>query len=176
MSDETDQLAQHAAESFDAGNPSAALAALQIALTVHPAPLHLPGKTVYGVWDPLLRRIELYACATTRPDADLVYTLGHELGHALHAARTYPQEPQPDAEPWSHRFAQAWLRRLGPDRIRTCADALRVQAAAPHPEPSASDRPQEPNLRSRAKNYPQGFRAPAESVSSTPEFTRCTEP
>ena len=176
MLNETIQLAQHAAESFDAGHPSAALAALHIALTAHPAPLHLPGKTVYGVWDPLLRRIELYACATTRPAAALVYTLGHELGHALHAARAYPQGPQPGAEPWAHRFAEAWLCRLGPDRIRTCANALRAQAAVALPEPSVTDHPPEANLRSRAKNYPQGFRAPAESVSFTLDFTRCTEP
>jgi hypothetical protein len=121
---------------FVADDPRGSLARAGVALHVYDCPLRLPGKLVYGAWDPMLRRIELYACNDTRADEELVATLGHELWHAFRLG-VLTRRPRkvgrrktgtPDEERQARAFAQAWLRCLGSEGVRACARALRSQA------------------------------------------------
>jgi hypothetical protein len=130
-----------------AGDPRGSLARAGIALHVYDYPLRLPGKVVHGVWDPVLRRIELYACNDARADQELAATLGHELWHAF---RPGDRTGRPgkvgrgrigttDEERQARAFAQAWLRRLGSEGVRVCARALRSQAVGRRPPPAFSE-------------------------------------
>lgn len=130
--------------SFVAGDPHGSFARAGIALQVHDYPLRLPGKVVYGVWDPMLRRIELYACNAARADGELVATLGHELWHAFqpgdHTGKAgWRRTGTADEETQARRFADAWLRWLGPDGVRVCARALRSHAAGRPTLPMSSE-------------------------------------
>jgi hypothetical protein len=108
-------------------DPVAVLARLGVTLRLRREPLHLPGKRVLGSWDPLLRRIELFGCDEARSDAELVRTLGHEIGHWLHHDRFgYGLESEIAAE----RFTEWWVDRLGPASVRRWAAALRGQTDA----------------------------------------------
>ena len=106
-----------------------------ITLRVCRRPLELPGKRVYGAWDPQLRRIELFGCDASRSDTQLVETLLHELWHVLADARRKTRHPRRRAtstyaadEAAARRFTQAWIRQLKRKTIRRCAGALRAQA------------------------------------------------
>jgi hypothetical protein len=116
------QLADRFVRQFDAGDPRGSLARGGVNVAVFAPPLPLPDKTVYGVWDPVLRRIELHGCLAGRPDGDIVRTLGHEIWHAA------APRPENSSEWLARSFAALWLRKLGPDQVRTCAAALRSQA------------------------------------------------
>jgi hypothetical protein len=117
------QLARRLARTIDPRDPTGSLAGLGVTLRVCERPLRLPSKSVFGAWDPLLRRIELFGCDDTRSDDQIVETLGHELWHALGHG-----DPAADTEAVARRFARAWLRELGPRRVRLLAAALRSQA------------------------------------------------
>ncbi len=82
-------------------------------------PLTLPNRTVWGAWDPLLRRIELFGCQAPISDERLVATLGHELGHALSPTSTNRSESTATA------FAAAWLAALDDQKIGVLASQLR---------------------------------------------------
>jgi hypothetical protein len=125
------------AAAFYARDPTASLARLGITLVARASALWLPAKLVHGIWDPLLRRIELHGCNQDTTDEDLVHTLGHELGHALRprtarcslAAAGPGQGGFTDGEPWATAFGRAWVSTLGPNDVHVCAAALREQAA-----------------------------------------------
>ena len=103
-------------------DPADLLARLGVTLRLQPKPLRLPGKQVWGAWDPLLRRIELFGCEAARSDVELVRTLGHEIGHVLHDDRI---TGMPGSEIAAERFAERWLELLGPAGVRHWAAALR---------------------------------------------------
>jgi len=112
-------------KSHAAADPVALLAELGLTLHARPAPLQLPDRKVFGAWDPLLRTIELFGCDESRGDADLVRTLGHELGHAIHQGRLGCSAT---AEAAAREFAAQWLEHLGPAGMTRCAAALRALA------------------------------------------------
>jgi hypothetical protein len=124
------------AAAFDPRDPHAALARLGIALRASAEPLPLPGKRLFGAWDPVLRRIELFGCDGARTDEELVGSLGHELWHALAAARARVLHRAAAAaaasaardETLARSFAERWLSCLGPRSARRCAAALRASA------------------------------------------------
>lgn len=125
--------AARVADRFDVTDPQAALGRSGVALRVCRAPLSARGLTIYGAWDPLLRRIELFCCDAGRGDTELARALGHELWHMMEdARRKLAGRPitAPRAESAAERFAAAWLERLGPERVRRCAAALRAQAGS----------------------------------------------
>ena len=136
-------VARRQGHGFVTDDPRGSLARAGIALLVYDDPLRLPGKVVYGAWDPMLRRIELYACNGARSDDELVATLGHELWHAFRPGDRIGRRGQvgrgqtgtPDEERQARAFARAWLRCLGSERVRACARALRSQAVS-RPMPS----------------------------------------
>jgi hypothetical protein len=138
-------LAHHLGCGFVAGDPRGSLARMGITLRVYDCPLRLPGKVVYGVWVPTLRRIELYACNDARADREIVATLGHEVWHAFQSADRTGRSDKVvrrrigtrDEERQAHRFAEAWLRWLGFEGVRVCARALRT-LAVDHPKRSRS--------------------------------------
>ena len=123
--------AAHVAERFDVSNPGSSLARSGIGLHVSQAPVRALGKVVYGTWDPLLRRVEVFACHEGRSDEDVVATLAHEVWHMMEDARRelagQPITPDRD-EQAAETFASAWVRQLGPNAVRKCAAALRAQA------------------------------------------------
>ncbi len=112
-------------------DPTAALARIDVQLRVHPDPLRLPGKVVYGAWDPLLRRIDLYGCDDSRSDLEIMLSFGHELYHAI------ADEPGDTciAETQADQFAEAWCARLGPAGVTAWSQALRRLRS----DPSTSD-------------------------------------
>lgn len=112
--------------------PRAWLGDLGITLRVFRAVLDGLHRRIWGAWDPLLRRIELYGCDGTRSNIALVTTLGHEWAHAL--AESPCDEATADA------FAVAWCAALGAARVVDCAAVLRAcasDAAVDVPESSA---------------------------------------
>jgi hypothetical protein len=125
-----------------ADNPCTALARHGATLRTHSEPQRLPGKRIFGAWDPLLRRVDLYSCDATSSDEQLVGTLVHEFWHVLadesHRA-TAPdlaQGLEPDTEAAAQRFAALVLERLRPSQMHRCASALR-QRAIPAQAPGA---------------------------------------
>lgn len=110
-----------------AADPLMALAELGVTLRVQRAALRLPGKQVFGAWDPLLRRIEIFGCDGARSDAELARTLGHEIGHVLRHERP---DLVDDAEAVARQFAERWMKCLGPAGVERCAVALRARANA----------------------------------------------
>jgi hypothetical protein len=124
------------AAAFDARDPRTDLARLRITLHVSKEPLPLPGKRLFGAWDPLLRRIELFGCGPERADHEIVQSLGHELWHALAATRrrvlrrnARAAAKEDASEEMSARsFGETWVRCLGPSGVRRCAAALRSQS------------------------------------------------
>ncbi len=126
------QWAEVCAAQFDARDPAGALARCGIALRLARAVLRARGKDVYGAWDPSLGRIELFGCDESRSDVDLVATLGHELYHAMVAARAETtgqgRRVAHGTDEAAQQFADEWLKTLGKSRVRTCAAALRAKA------------------------------------------------
>lgn len=114
--------------------PRAALARLGIGLLARTEPLRGRGRQVFGAWDPVLRRIEIYGGGAARSDAELVRTLGHELWHAMAdarrraARRTHGEYHAGEAA--AQRFADMWLQCLAPADVQACAAALRALAPA----------------------------------------------
>ncbi|MBK9119205.1 MAG: hypothetical protein IPM18_06325 [Phycisphaerales bacterium] len=101
--------------------PHTWLGELGITLRVCRAVLEGRHRRIWGAWDPLLRRIELYGCEGVRSNAALVTTLGHELAHAL--------AENPCDEGAADEFAAAWCAALGAARVARCAAALRACAS-----------------------------------------------
>lgn len=124
------RLAIAAARHVRADAPAVALHELGLELRAHSEPLQLPNKRVFGSWDPVLRRIEVFGCNPTRTDEELVHSLGHEFGHALLG----PHHCE-EAEAEATRFAELWLDQLGPQRVCTLASALRRLADQPPSKP-----------------------------------------
>lgn len=121
------RLARAAARHVRPHDPHGALQGLGLRLRAYPQPLELPGKRVYGAWDPVLRRIEVFGCDGQRSDEDIVRSLGHELGHALFGSHQWS-----NAEIEAERFAGLWLSELGPQRVQILSQSLRELAANPH--------------------------------------------
>lgn len=117
------RLARATARSVDVRAPADALRKLGLELRACASPLNLPGRRVFGAWDPLLRRIELMRCDSSRPDLELARSLGHELGHAL-----LGPERGATGEATADRFADCWIAALGVERVGTLATALRQLA------------------------------------------------
>jgi hypothetical protein len=147
------QLAYRRARSLVARDPAGSLSGLGVTLRVYERLLRLPGKRVYGAWDPLLRRIELFGCDDARSDEEIVETLGHELWHVLCG-----DDRSAATEASAQRFARAWLRELGPGRVRQCAAALRSQAARTCATALEQypDRPTPPGLKPAAREAAVG--------------------
>lgn len=89
----------------------------RLSLRVVAAPLALPGRRVWGEWDPLLRRIALYGAAASS-DAHLVRVLLHELRHACDgsarsefAAETAANSLMHDLPAATQRSIAGWLRQ-----------------------------------------------------------------
>ncbi len=96
-----------------------------IALHASREALRLPGRIVYGAWDPLLWRIDVFGVAAERTDSEISESFLHELAHA-HAAvcGAAPDEPRITAQ------AQAWLARASAEHISAWATELRSRAAS----------------------------------------------
>lgn len=121
--DDLQRLAHAVVRHFDAEHPDASVRAWGLKLITYAQPLRLPDRCVYGAFDPLLRRVEIYACRTPRTDAELVHDLGHEVGHALFGpSRRFRSEED------ANRFADFWLAELGTEQITQTASALRQTA------------------------------------------------
>ena len=118
---------------FDVGNPRGALQRIGVKLHVRSDRLRTTKRCIHGVWDPLLRRIELHGCDQQRRDQELVETLGHEIWHLTTQVRNTIARKNAGAEPDDHiadetaatLFAAEWRKCLGAARVRRCAAALR---------------------------------------------------
>jgi len=134
--DDLQRLANAVARHFDTEHPGASVRNWGLNLISYAQPLQLPDRCVYGAFDPLLRRVEIYACRTPRTDAELVHDLGHEVGHALFGpSRRFRGEED------ANRFADLWLTELGTDRIARTASALRQTACEDLPYKSLPESP-----------------------------------
>lgn len=104
--------------------PLHAAATLEIDLLIHPQ--RCPGAGwIRGQWDPLLRRVELFGCAT-RSAAELAATYAHELAHVLqHRGRARQDEAA------ARRDAARAAAALGEARVATLAARLRDAAKQP---------------------------------------------
>jgi hypothetical protein len=128
-----DGWARVIARVFPVGQPDRGVALLGGTLLVRSDRLDGHAVRVHGVWDPVLRRVELYGCDAARSDEELVRTLGHELWHLMAVTRQRVTRragvaAQQAEERLAGRFATAWVRHLGADGVRRCAAALRAQA------------------------------------------------
>ncbi|MDX2199557.1 MAG: hypothetical protein SF069_11375 [Phycisphaerae bacterium] len=101
---------------FDAQSIFQQIEDARISLRVRSAPLILPGRRLFGAWDPLLRQIDIFDCNRDRSDRDLVRTLLHELSHALSARRDEAQ---------ARRAAEDQLDQSTPQNIGAIASRLR---------------------------------------------------
>jgi len=115
--------ARAVADLFCPADPAGSLAESGVELRVHGASCRFPGKRVFGLWDPLLRRVEMFECHAGRTDREMVRTLGHELAHVYGAVCGIAVD-----EDWAERFAEVWVALLGPIGLRRCAAALRALA------------------------------------------------
>jgi len=126
--------ARRLAATFALRQPRAALARLGVGLLVRTQPLCGRRRQVFGAWDPVLRRIEIYGCGEARSDAELVRTLGHELWHVMADARRRAARRRHGechaGEAAARRFADMWLQCLAPADVQACAAALRALALA----------------------------------------------
>jgi hypothetical protein len=107
-------------------DPTTVLARIGAELRVHRDPLALPGRIVFGTWDPLLRRIDLYACDESRSDLDIIQSLGHEIFHVLDDSAGHD-----GSETAAEQFAEAWTAQLGPAGVAAWARSLRQLAVGP---------------------------------------------
>ncbi len=98
------------------GDPLRLLRQYGIKLRVCGPPLRLPGRVVWGEWDPLLRRITIHGAAE-RSDRELVESLLHELHHG--SSNGQPSEAEIAAAASEH------LAALSEADIATCAAFLR---------------------------------------------------
>jgi hypothetical protein len=101
---------------FDAQSIFQQIEDARISLRVRAAPLILPGRRLFGAWDPLLRRIDIFDCNRDRSVRDLVRTLLHELSHALTGRRDEAQ---------ARRAAEDQLDQSTPQNIGAIASRLR---------------------------------------------------
>ena len=123
-------LADAYASELSGDGPAELLARRGVELWACPDALALPGKVVWGMWHPSIRRVELFGCGKGRSDRDIVLCLAHEIWHMDH-----PGPRSPNDETRADRFARRLLRRLNPVRVAVCARALRRMA---RPASSAS--------------------------------------
>lgn len=119
---------------LSAADPAAALASLGVTLVVRRSPLQTPRRTVYGAWDPLLARIELFDC-DRRSDAELVATFVHELLHALEKAG----QARRVEDAAVHERTVATLGRLSEAELVRLARRLRAAAYPPVVPPGRGD-------------------------------------
>jgi hypothetical protein len=85
-------------------------------------------RCIHGLFDPTLRRIELFGCNAQCSDRDLTHALLHELAHAGGIRR----------EAGANEFARSCLERLGPRSARQVAQAIRSVA---QPRSAVAHRP-----------------------------------
>ncbi len=97
-------------------DPLAIVQSIGLELAVFDDPLRLPGRIVWGEWDPLLRRIALYG-SSSRSDEQLVGTFLHELAHASNPSRS--------SEAAASGFAETRLAQLGRRDTEQWAGMLR---------------------------------------------------
>ena len=116
-------LADAYASELSGDDPAELLARRGVELRACPDALALPGKVVWGMWHPSIRRVELFGCGKGRSDRDIVLCLAHEIWHMDH-----PGPRSPNDETRADRFARRLLRRLNPVRVGVCATALRRMA------------------------------------------------
>ncbi len=96
-------------------DPTGFLDRQRIDLHVYPDALQLPGRQVYGCWDPLTRTIALYHVGD-RSDEQLVATLIHEAYHAVSGSRD---------EDTVKSFVTTIMDSIATTEIHHCADTLR---------------------------------------------------
>ncbi len=106
-----------------------------IDLVVHDRPLLAAKRQVFGAWDPLLRRVELFGVEAGRPDDELVRRLGHELFHFMLSVRQQVRRAAPlnlddpqREERLARCFGDTWREFLGAQGVQRCANALRNSA------------------------------------------------
>ncbi len=98
-------------------DPMAALRQRSIGILAWSNPLVVGARRVLGVWDPVLRRIELFEVTPQRPARELVATLLHEAAHALGQ----------DDETSTRQLAEAASAALSDDQAaRIAADLVAV--------------------------------------------------
>ena len=96
-------------------DPAKFLHRQRIDLQVYSNTLQLPGRQVYGCWDPLTRTIALYQ-VDDRSDEQLAATLIHEICHAVSSNRD---------EDAINAFVDNLIDSVDTTEIHRCADALR---------------------------------------------------
>jgi hypothetical protein len=107
-----EQVTRH----FNFCDPAGWLAEIGVELRVRPDVQRLPGRRVYGAWDPVLRRLELFGVQPQASDDALMQTLAHELYHVLRGPNEH------DAE----RFSKMFVVRVSAPELATGAAALRT--------------------------------------------------
>lgn len=125
-----ERWALRAARTLHADHLAHWLARRGVTLVAHRDALHLRGKHIHGVWDPILKRIEIWGCDEQRSDAELATTLGHELWHMLVTLDRVTVRATTAGEASARRFAAAWVGALGAAGVKRCATHLRTQASA----------------------------------------------
>ncbi len=125
-------------------DPVGLCAAIGVSLRVLGVPLRAKGREVFGAWDPLLRRIELFGVTPDLPDEQLVRTFAHELSHAArrprletHATRRFLRFRSVDEETAADELADTLLHTLAPECIVRWAAALHELVRLPQGNESA---------------------------------------
>jgi hypothetical protein len=137
-------------------DPVGLCAAIGVSLHVSTRSLRAKGREVFGAWDPVLRRIELFCVTPDLSDERLVRTFAHEFYHASRHARSafggnghaplrflrfcvlaFLRFRAADEETAADEFADALLHTLGPECIARWAAALRDLARIPQENESA---------------------------------------